>query len=206
MLGAAVRVSSQRLVGCGAVGPPSHSLPPPSLPREVARTPPSHCTVRGGCEPGGPAPPGGPPRGTVPLPLSCARRLGRQGVAVSCVAACVGVGAVAVRVPPVVAPLGEGVAQGPGEPVVGVRIRDAEHRPPLQEGRPRRLSVGPRRPNHRPDDPLVVLWGRPPPWAYLPVPPVPPEEHGIQGPVPHPPGGPRAGPAQTPVKLHVGFY
>ena len=34
------------------------------------------------------------------------------------------------RVPPAVAPVREGVAQSPGEPVVGVRIRDAEHRPP----------------------------------------------------------------------------
>ena len=29
--------------------------------------------------------------------------------------------------------MGEGVAQGPGEPVVGVRIRDAEHRPPWKK-------------------------------------------------------------------------
>ena len=52
------------------------------------------------------------------------------------------------RVSPAVAPVGEGVAQGPGEPVVGVCIRDAEHRPPRQEGRPRRPPVGPRRPDH----------------------------------------------------------
>ena len=52
------------------------------------------------------------------------------------------------RVVPAVAPVGEGDAQSPGEPVVGVRIRDAEHRSPFQEGRPRRLPVGPRRPDH----------------------------------------------------------
>ena len=52
------------------------------------------------------------------------------------------------RVVPAVAPVGEGAAQSPGEPVVGVRIRDAEHRSPFQEGRPRRLPVGPRRPDH----------------------------------------------------------
>ena len=52
------------------------------------------------------------------------------------------------RVSPAATPLGEGIAQGPGEPVVGVRICDAEHRPPFQEGRPRGLPVGPRRPDH----------------------------------------------------------
>ena len=34
------------------------------------------------------------------------------------------------RVPPAVAPVGEGGAQGPGEPVVGLCISEAEHRPP----------------------------------------------------------------------------
>ena len=52
------------------------------------------------------------------------------------------------RVVPAVAPVGEGAAQSPGESVVGVRIRDAEHRSPFQEGRPRRLPVRPRRPDH----------------------------------------------------------
>ena len=66
------------------------------------------------------------------------------------------------RVPRVVAPVGEGGAQGPGEPVVGLRVRDAEHRPPLKENRPCRLPVGPPRPNHGPDDPFVVLSGHPP--------------------------------------------
>ena len=37
------------------------------------------------------------------------------------------------RVAPAVAPVGEGAAQGPGEPVVGVRIRDAEHCPPSRK-------------------------------------------------------------------------
>ena len=55
------------------------------------------------------------------------------------------------RVPPSVAPVGEGVAQGPGE-----------------EGRPSRLSVGPCCPNHRPEDPLLVLRGRPPPQGVPP--------------------------------------
>ena len=74
MLGATVRVSSQRLVGCGAVGPPSHSLPPSSLPQEVA--PLRRAVPWGGRGSGGPAPPGGASRGTVPIPLSRAHRLG----------------------------------------------------------------------------------------------------------------------------------
>ena len=52
------------------------------------------------------------------------------------------------RVVPAVASVGEGATQGPGEPVFGVRIRDAEHRSPFQEGQPRRLPVGPRRQDH----------------------------------------------------------
>ena len=52
------------------------------------------------------------------------------------------------RVTPAVAPVGEGAAQSPEEPVVGVRIRDAEHCPPFREGGPRRLPVGPRRLGH----------------------------------------------------------
>ena len=43
--GAAVRVSGQRLAGCGAVGSPPRSLSPPSLPWEVARAPPSRRIV-----------------------------------------------------------------------------------------------------------------------------------------------------------------
>ena len=106
------------------------------------------------------------------------------------------------QVPRAVAPVGEGVAQGPGEPVVGIQICDPEHRPSFKESRPRRLPVGPGRPNGRPEDPLVVLWGCPPPWGHLQVPPVHSEEHGIEGPVPQSPGGPQAGPAQPPVHLH----
>ena len=45
----------------------------------------------------------------------------------------------------------------------------------------------------------MVLLGRPPPRGCLSVSSVPPEEHGIQGPVPRPPGGPLVGPAQPPV-------
>ena len=74
--------------------------------------------------------------------------------------------------------------------------------PPLQKSWPRRLPVGPRCPNHRPEDPLVVLRGRPSPRGHLLVPAIPPEQHGIEGPVPHPPGGPGAGPAQPAVHLH----
>ena len=47
----------------------------------------------------------------------------------------------------------------------------------------------------------MVLWGCPPPRGYLSVSSVPPEEHGIKGPVPQPPGGPLVGPAQPPVHL-----
>ena len=65
--GAAVRVSGQRLAGCGAAGSPPRSLSPPSLPREVERTPGSRRTV-GGAWVGGPSSP----------PLSRVRRLGRH--------------------------------------------------------------------------------------------------------------------------------
>ena len=79
--GAAVRVSGQRLAGCGAVGSPPRSLPPPSLPREVARAPPSRRIVEGAWV-GGPSSP----------PHSLASAVW----AVTCAAACVGAGAVAV--------------------------------------------------------------------------------------------------------------
>ena len=117
--GAAVRVSGQRLAGCGAAGSPPRSLSPPSLPREVARSHASCRTV--------PYPPtlSHPPSGPSPAPpLVWGLVLWRW------------------RVAPAVAPVGEGAPQGPGEPVVGVRIRDAEHRSSFQEGRPRR------RPDH----------------------------------------------------------
>ena len=90
-LGAAVWVSGQWLVGCGAVGPPSRSLPPRSLQREVARAPPSRCTVGGACV-GGP----GSARGGRPAALSPPNRPAPAVWAVTCVAACVGVGAAAV--------------------------------------------------------------------------------------------------------------
>ena len=54
--GAAVRVSGQWLMGCGAAGSPPRSLSPPSLPREVARAPSSRRTV-GGTWVGGPSSP-----------------------------------------------------------------------------------------------------------------------------------------------------
>ena len=132
--GVAVRVSGQWLAGCGAAGSPPRSLSPQSLPREVAR-PRTSCHTVGGAWVGGLSPPPPnlpyPPSGPSPAPPLVA-----------------GLGLRRRRVVPAVAPVGEGATQGPGEPVVGVRIRDAEHRSPFQEGRPRRLPVGPRRPDH----------------------------------------------------------
>ena len=78
--GAAMRVSGQRSAGCRAVGSPPRSLSPPSLPREVARAPPSRHTV-GGAWVGGPSSP--------PHVLASAVW------AVTWAAACVGTGAVA---------------------------------------------------------------------------------------------------------------
>ena len=128
VLGAAVRVSGQRLVGCGAVGPPSCSLSPPSRPQEVARAPPSRCTV-GGALVGGPGSAGGgAPRHCHPLTLSSPSSGPSPASPLVW-----GLGLWRWRISPAVAPVGEGVAQGPGEPVVGVCIRDAKHRPPLQE-------------------------------------------------------------------------
>ena len=131
--GAAVRVSGQQLAGRGAVGSPPRSLPPPSLQREVARAPPSRRIVVGAWVGGPSTPPtlSRPPSGPSPAPPLMW-----------------GLGLWRWRVAPAVAPVGEGPAQGPGEPVVGVHVRDAEQRPPLQEGRPRRPPVGPRRPDH----------------------------------------------------------
>ena len=79
--GAAVRVSGQQLAGCGAVGSAPRSLSPPSLPRELARAPPSG-RILGGAWVGGPSSP----------PHSLASTVW----AVNCAAACVGAGAVAV--------------------------------------------------------------------------------------------------------------
>ena len=131
--GAAVRVSGQRLAGCGTVGSPPRSLSPPSLPREVARAPPSRRIVGGAWVGWPPSPPtfSRPPSGPSPAPpLVWGLGLWRR------------------RVAPAVAPVGEGAAQGPGELVVGIRVRDAEYRSPFHEGRPRRPPVGPRRPDH----------------------------------------------------------
>ena len=54
--GAAVRVSGQRLAGCGAAGSPPRWLSPPSRPRDVARAPASRRTM-GGAWVGGPSSP-----------------------------------------------------------------------------------------------------------------------------------------------------
>ena len=54
------------------------------------------------------------------------------------------------RIPRAVAPVAEGGAQGPGSPVIGLRVRDAEHRPPLQDSRPCWPPVRPSCPNHSP--------------------------------------------------------
>ena len=78
--GAAVRVSGQRLAGCGAVGSPSRSLSLPSPPREVARAPSTRRTVGGAWVRGPSSPP---------------HFLGSAIGAVTCTAACVGAGAAA---------------------------------------------------------------------------------------------------------------
>ena len=78
--GAALSVSGQPLAGCGAVGSPHRSLSPPSVPREVARAPPSR-RIGGGKWVGGPSSP--------PHVLASAVW------SVTCPAACVGAGAVA---------------------------------------------------------------------------------------------------------------
>ena len=78
--GAAVRVSGQRLAGCGAARSPPRSLSPPSLPREVARSHAS-CRTVGAAWVGGPSSP----------PHSLASTVW----AITCAAACVGAGAVA---------------------------------------------------------------------------------------------------------------
>ena len=78
--GAALRVSGQRLAGCGAAGSPPRSLSPSSLPREVARSLAS-CRTVGGAWVGGPSSP--------PYSLASAVWV------ITCAAACVGAGAVA---------------------------------------------------------------------------------------------------------------
>ena len=78
--GAAVRVSGQRLAGCGAAGFPPRWLSPPSLPREAARSLAS-CRTVGGAWVRGPSSP--------PHSLASAVWV------ITCAAACVGAGAVA---------------------------------------------------------------------------------------------------------------
>ena len=79
--GAAVRVSGQWLVGCGAAGSSPRSLSPHSLPREVAR---SHASCRTVGEAW--------VRGPSPYPHSLVSAVW----AITCAASCVGAGAVAV--------------------------------------------------------------------------------------------------------------
>ena len=75
VLGAVVRVSSLRLWGRGAVGLLPRSVPPSSLPLEVARVPRPHCTVGGGVGRGALLR-WGASRVTVPCPPPCVHRLG----------------------------------------------------------------------------------------------------------------------------------
>ena len=96
VLGAVVRVSGQRLAGCGAVGLLSRSVPASSLPLEVARAPPPHCTGGGGCESGGSGLDGGGVPRHRPLSPPRAHRLGRWGAAVTAIIACAGAGAAAL--------------------------------------------------------------------------------------------------------------
>ena len=96
VLGLVVRVSGQRLAGCGAVGLLSRSVPPSSLPSEVARAPLSHCTVGGGVGRGARLRWGGRPASLSPVPPPRAHRLGRWGTAVTAVVACAGAGAAAL--------------------------------------------------------------------------------------------------------------
>ena len=78
MLGAAVWVSGQQLAGCTAVGLPSHSLPPPSLPLEVAHAPPPSCTLGGVFVPRPVSARGGLP-GHCPLPTPSRSSPGTAG-------------------------------------------------------------------------------------------------------------------------------
>ena len=88
------------------------------------------------------------------------------------------------QVPRAVAPVAEDGAQGPEQPDIGLRIDDAGHCPYVQESRPTRLLVGPCRPNHSQEEPFLVLPGQQTPRGCFRFPPVPPEEHGIEGPFP----------------------
>ena len=110
MLGAAARVSGQRLVGCGAVGLPSRSLPPSSLPQEVTRAPPLRCTV-GGALVGGPGSAGGGRPAALSASHSFAPIAWADGARPSPASSLMWeLGLWRRRVPPAVAPVGEGVA------------------------------------------------------------------------------------------------
>ena len=95
-LGAATRVSSQLLAGCGAVGLPPRSLPPPSPLLEVVHVSSPRRIVGGGgvaLRVGELGPAGGASRGTVASPPPRTHRRVWRGAAVTCVVACVGAGA-----------------------------------------------------------------------------------------------------------------
>ena len=90
-------------------------------------------------------------------------------------------------VPRVVVRVDEGGAQGPGQPLIGLRVRDANQRPP-PPGRPAMLALGADTP------PKQRAGGRScgspgpsssrPSRGHLPVPAVPPEEHVVVPTVP----------------------
>ena len=90
VLGAVVRVSGQRLAGCGAVGLPSGPVPSSSLPLEVARAPPPHCTVGGGGGWGARLRRGGRPAALSPASPPRAHRLYGVGAGAAAVAGSVG--------------------------------------------------------------------------------------------------------------------
>ena len=113
MLEAAVRVTGQRLMGCGAVGLPSRSLPRPSLPLEVARAPPPRRT-EGGLWVGGPGSAGGGVPRHCPLPTPSRSSPGPAGRGPGSLLTR-GLGLRRWRLPPAVAPVGEGAAQSPAE-------------------------------------------------------------------------------------------
>ena len=202
MLGAAVRVSSQRLAGCGAVGPPLRSLPPPSLPREVARAPLSRCTV-GGAWVGGPGSArGGAPRHHPPptLPRLLSGPTGHGRHLCRCLRGGWGCGGGGFRRRERQWVRASRKARG-SQLLASASVMRSTATPPRKAGHVASLSDHAARYTAR----RTLSWSTGaahPPMGYLPVPPVPLEEHGIEGPVPHPPGGPRAGPAQPPVHLH----
>ena len=182
------------LLGCpGPLWPPGSGVTPVS---HMSFCP----TGRGGGCPGsgGLGLLGGVPRAISPLPTPRVRRLGSEappagrratsfGFVSPAPSFVWGLGLRRRLVCGLVAPVAEGSANRPGQPDVGLRVRDAEHRPPFQERRLSRPLIGPSRSNHGLEDPLVVLPSQPTPRRYFLVFPVPSGEHGIEGPVPRSP-------------------